>query len=98
MAADDNFLSMPFLVAPELVEPVTRSLLGAIDVDGGPTDEQLAVLRAVVTYLWERPDLDFAALAPLGPREAATAIEDDDACWIASERVDLSAIFAIGVG
>ena len=67
---------MPFLVGPELVEPVTRSLLGAIDVDGGPTDEQLAVLRAVVTYLWERPDLDLARLAPLGPGEAATAIED----------------------
>ena len=70
---------MPFLVGPELVEPVTQSLLGAIDVDGGPTDEQLAVLRAVVTYLWERPDLDLAALAPLGPREAATAIEDPHA-------------------
>ena len=65
---------MPFLVAPELVEPVTRSLLGAIDTDAGPTGEQLAVLRAVVTYLFERPDLDLAALTPLGPEEAANAI------------------------
>ena len=54
-AVDDDSPSMPFLVAPELVEPVTRSLLDAIDVDGGPTDEQLAVLRAFVTYLWTRP-------------------------------------------
>lgn len=33
---------MSLLLAPEMVEPVTRGLLGAIDVDGGPTDEQLA--------------------------------------------------------
>ena len=37
------------------------------------------MLRAVVTHLWERPDLDFAALAPLGPREAAAAIDDPHA-------------------
>ena len=67
---------MPFLVAPELVEPVTSALLGAIDVDDGPTDEQLAVLRAVVTYLWERPDLDLSTLDRLGPHAAAAAIAD----------------------
>ena len=67
---------MPLLVGPDMVEPVTRGLLGAIDVDGGATDEQLAVLRAVVTYLWERPDLDLGALAPLGPEEAAAQITD----------------------
>ena len=31
---------MAVMVTPELVEPVTRSLLGAIDDDGGATDEQ----------------------------------------------------------
>ena len=79
---------MPFLVAPELVEPVTRSLLGAIDVDGGPTDEQLAVLRAVVTHLWERPDLDLAALAPArparrghAPSKTRTPAADSTRCW-----------------
>ena len=46
---------MPLLVAPALVDAVTQGLLGAIDVDGGATDEQLAVLRAVVTYLWAKP-------------------------------------------
>jgi hypothetical protein len=70
---------MPLLVASELVEPVTRGLLGGIDVDGGPTDEQLAVLRAVVTHVWERPDLDVATLAPLGPAETATAVPDPQA-------------------
>jgi hypothetical protein len=70
---------MPVMVEPELVEPVTRALLGAIDVDGGATDEQVAVLRAVVTHLWERPDLDLAALAPLGPEDAAVAVADPQA-------------------
>jgi hypothetical protein len=76
---------MPFVVTPELVEPVTRSLLGAIDTDDGPTDEQLAVLRAVVTYLFERPDLDLTTLAPLEPEEAANAIEDPHARRRANE-------------
>lgn len=67
---------MPFLVARDDVEAATRALLGAIDVDGGATNEQLAVLRAVVTYLWERPDLDVAALTPLGATAAAAAITD----------------------
>ena len=67
---------MPVMVGPDLVEPVTCALLGAIDVDAGATDEQLAVLRAVVTHLWERPDLDLATLAPLGPEAAAAAVTD----------------------
>src|SRR5690348_11484938 len=70
---------MPFVVAPDVVEPATRALLGAIDVDGGATDEQLAVLRAVVTYLFERPDLDLATLAPLDATESAAAITDPPA-------------------
>jgi hypothetical protein len=67
---------MPLLVAAELVEPVTQGLLGAIGVDGGATDEQLAVLGAVVSYLWERPDLDLHALAPLDAAGSAAAIPD----------------------
>jgi hypothetical protein len=70
---------MPLLVAPDLVEPVTRGLLGAIDVDGGATDEQLAVLRAVVTYLWERPDLELETLATLDAAASAAAIPDPGA-------------------
>jgi Coenzyme Q (ubiquinone) biosynthesis protein Coq4 len=70
---------MPLLVDDRLVEPVTRALLGAIDVDGGATAEQLAVLGAVVTHLWERSDLDLGTLEPLGPEATATAIVDPDA-------------------
>ncbi len=70
---------MAVMVGADLVEPVTRALLGAIDVDGGATDEQVAVLRAVVTHLWERSDLDLATLVPLNPREAAAAVSDPQA-------------------
>ena len=67
------------MVGRDLVEPVTCALLGSIDVDGGATDEQLAVLRAVVTHLWERPDLDLSVLVPLGPEDAAAAVTDPNA-------------------
>ena len=65
-------------VVPEMVEPVTRALLGAIDVDDGPTDEQSAVLRAVVTSLWRRPDLDLDSLTALGPTDAADVVTDEN--------------------
>ena len=70
---------MAVKVVPEMVEPVTRALLGAIDVDGGPTDEQSAVLRAVVSHLWQRPDLELGALTPLSPEETATVVTDPEA-------------------
>ena len=65
---------MTLLVDSKVVEPMTRGLLGVIDVGGGATDEQLAVLGAVVTHLWERDDLDLSALTPLEPDDAASAI------------------------
>jgi len=59
------------------IEPTVRALLGAIDAGDGGTDEQRAVLRAVVDGYWQRPDLDLASLAPFDPAAAATAIPDD---------------------
>jgi hypothetical protein len=70
---------MAIMVVPEMVEPVTRALLGAIDVEGGPTDEQSAVLRAVVTHLWQRADLVLDALVPLSPEDTAAIVTDADA-------------------
>lgn len=70
---------MPRLVPPDLVEPVVRGLRGAIDVDGGPTPEQLAVLRAVASHLWDRPDLDPSAVSPAGPDDTADAVRDTGA-------------------
>jgi hypothetical protein len=67
---------MPLMVSPPSVEPVVRALVGAIDVDGGPTDEQLAVLRAIVTHVWERDDLDVEAVVPLDPAQTARAVTD----------------------
>lgn len=70
---------MAIHVAPELVEPFARGLVGATDVDGGPTEEQLAVLRAISTEVWGRDDLDPDAIGGLGPDELARAIAEPDA-------------------
>jgi hypothetical protein len=59
-----------------MVEPVSRVLLGAIDVDGGATDEQRSVLAAIVSGYWGRGDLDLEALRPLDPSGAAAAITE----------------------
>src|SRR5262249_24581549 len=50
----------------------------AIDVDDGPTPEQLAVLDVIVTHLWERSDLDLGALATFGPVETADALPEQE--------------------
>lgn len=70
---------MPRLVDPGQVEPVVGGLLGAIDVDGGPTDEQVRLLRALTTHVWGRPDLDLDTTRPLSPTEVAAAIGGTDA-------------------
>jgi hypothetical protein len=67
---------MAFSIPAPLVEPTVRGLLGAIDVDGGPTEEQLQVLIAVVHHLWGRDDLDVGAIGGLGPDEVAGALQD----------------------
>ena len=64
--------------APGDADVFVAGLLAAIDVDGGATDEQLAVLRAFVTHVWKRPDLDLAAVTPLGPSELASRLPGDD--------------------
>jgi hypothetical protein len=66
---------MQFTLLPELVEPFVSGLLGGIDVDGGPTDEQLLVLDALVRHLWHRDDL-VGHVDPLGPAEVAAALAD----------------------
>ena len=65
------------MIADELVEPALRALLGRIAVDDGPTDEQLALLRAVVEHLWGREDLALFELTPLEPGEAAALISSE---------------------
>jgi len=55
---------------------MVAGLLGGIDVAGGPGDEQLAVLRALSSHYFGRPDLDLATLAPMGPNELAAVVVD----------------------
>ena len=65
---------MSLALAPTLVEPFVAGLLGVCDVEGGPTDEQRAVLGAIVATVWRRPDLVLRAVTPLEPGELAAAI------------------------
>jgi hypothetical protein len=64
------------IISADQVEPVARALVGAIASDDGPTDEQLAVLRALLVHLWNRPDLLVEQLVPLDPVAAAQAVTD----------------------
>lgn len=54
-------------------------MLGSISCSGGPTPEQQRLLQALLTHLWERPDLRIAALEPMGPEELAVALGDPHA-------------------
>jgi hypothetical protein len=67
------------LVNPDLVEPVVRGLVGSIDVDDGPTEEQVRVLDAIATHLFGRTDLDAATVIPLGPDDVAAQVTDPGA-------------------
>ena len=67
---------MTFAIAPELVEPVVRGLIGGIDVGDGPTEEQLNVLAAVVGPVWGRDDLDLQTIGGLKPDELASQVTD----------------------
>ncbi len=68
---------MGFRIAEPDVEVVVAALLGAIDVEGGPQAEQLAVLRSITTHLLGRADLDLATVRPLGADRIARALRDD---------------------
>src|SRR5262249_11403215 len=72
----EGLRSMPRIIDDSMVETVPRVLLGVIDGDDGGTDEERAVLRALVEGYYERPDLDIDAMSALGPDEAADAVTD----------------------
>jgi hypothetical protein len=69
---------MPRFVGDAQVEPVVRTLLGAIDVGDGGTPEQLAVIDALLAGYWNRSDLTSATLTPFAPADAAAALDDAD--------------------
>ncbi len=67
---------MSQLIAPELVEAVVGGLVGAVDVEDGPSDEQLAVLGAIARHACDRADLDPATMPRLSPDDLATRVTD----------------------
>jgi len=67
---------MALIVAPSLVEPVARGLLGSVSANEGPTLEQRRLLQAFVSHLWSRPDLAVDGLEPLGPAELLICLGD----------------------
>lgn len=68
---------MGFELPAELIEATVAGLLGAADVDGGPTVEQLAVLDAATAHLLARPDLTGDGRpAPVGPDRVAAVLVD----------------------
>ena len=46
---------MPISLDPALVETMVSGLLGACDVDGGPTGEQVMVLEAIAELASGKP-------------------------------------------
>ena len=70
---------MGLMLAGSAVEPAARGLLGCISCSGGSTGEQRRLLQALVSHLWQRPDLRIAALEPMGPEELAVALGDPQA-------------------
>ena len=61
-------------IGPEVIEPVVAGLVGGIDVDGGPTEEQVNVLQRLVSDLWQRPDLNLGEVSPLDPGATARTL------------------------
>ena len=70
---------VPRLISDELAVPVLRGLLGAIDVDGGATDEQLALLEAIVKHDLHLEGLELSNLTPLSPADTARQLGNDPA-------------------
>ncbi|CAM8620541.1 Ubiquinone biosynthesis protein Coq4 [Acidimicrobiia bacterium] len=66
---------MPISLDPDLVDVTVAGLLGACDVDDGPTQEQLTVLRSITAHLWNRDDLDLSNMATLDPAQTAELLE-----------------------
>ncbi|MFM8305466.1 MAG: hypothetical protein ACKOA9_14430 [Actinomycetota bacterium] len=68
---------MPGALSATDADLVTRACLGAISGPDGPTAEQLTILRALATHLWQLPDPDLSPSAALSADEAAAQITDE---------------------
>ena len=70
---------MSVSIQSEEIESLVAALVGGIDIDGGPTDEQLAVLGSIVSDLWQRPDLGLDDVSPLNPADTAKVLPRPEA-------------------
>jgi hypothetical protein len=62
------------LVEEDEVGPVVAGLLGGIDVDGGPTQEQLTVLGSIVSHLFLRSELELGDVTPRTAHDVSGSI------------------------
>jgi hypothetical protein len=67
---------MTRFIEDETVDVVIGALVGVIDVEGGPTSEQRAVLQALASGYWGRSDLDVGRMKPLSVDDTAAAVTD----------------------
>ena len=70
---------MTRFIEEESVDVVLGALVGVIDVDGGPTTEQRAVLQALVSGYWGRSDLQVEAMKPVSVDDVAATLTDQRA-------------------
>lgn len=69
---------MTLVLPQELIEPFVGGLVMGIDVEGGPTSEQLHVLQTIVALLWKRPELDVRRVRGLTAEELANTLVTDE--------------------
>lgn len=67
---------MALIIAPSLVTPMARGLLGCGSANEGPTLEQQRLLQAFVRHLWSRPDIAVDRLEPIAAGELASCLVD----------------------
>ena len=57
------------------MQPALAALVGSCDVDGGPSDEQWALVGALATSYFHTP-IDVRAIEPISPEQAARALDE----------------------
>jgi hypothetical protein len=64
------------LISEGAVEPIVGALVGAADVEGGPTGEQRAIIETLVVGCWGR-DKGLVGANPLSPVEVGKRVTDE---------------------
>ena len=67
---------MPQIIDRDHMQPALAALLGSCDVDGGPSDSQLALVGALASVYFPDPP-DLSSIVPLSPDEASAQFQDE---------------------